>query len=124
MKLRLRENSIRLRLLQSEIELLRQSGRVSEKIQFNERRTLTYTLVVSAAEEISSRYEMDEIVIEIPLAQAREWTTTELVGLKNKQTINGNSTLEITLEKDFVCADRPFDADNRDAFARPSMQNC
>ena len=124
MKLRLRENSIRLRLLRSEIEQLRQSGTVSEKIQFTERQTLTYTLKTSAVEEISSRYENEEIVIEIPLGQAREWTTTDLVGLKNKQAINGNSTLEITLEKDFVCAGRPFDADNRDAFARPSKQNC
>ena len=124
MKLRLRENSIRLRLLQSEIEQLRQSGTVSEKIQFNERQTLTYTLKISAAAtEISSRFENAEIIVEIPLDAAREWMTTDLVGLENKQKINGNLTLEITLEKDFACLDRPFDADNRDAFPRPS-QNC
>lgn len=123
MKLRLRENSIRLRLLRSEIEQLRQSGTVSEKIQFSPRRSLIYTLKVSAATEISSRYENNEIIIEIPFDAACEWTTTDLVGLENKQKINENLTLEITLEKDFACLDRPFDADNRDAFPRPS-QNC
>lgn len=123
MKLRLRENSIRLRLLQSEIEQLRRSGTVSEKIQFNPRQTLTYTLKVSDDEEISSRFENAEIVVRIPFDAAREWMTTDLVGLKNKQVVNDNTTLEITLEKDFVCLDRPFDADNRDAFPRPSAQN-
>ena len=119
MKLRLRENSIRLRLLQSEIEQLRQSGSVSEKIQFSHSQTLTYTLIVSAAaKEISSRFENEQIIVEIPLDAAREWTTTDLVGLKDKQQINQRLTLEITLEKDFACLDRPFDADNRDAFPR------
>ncbi len=124
MKLRLRENSIRLRLLQSEVEQLRQNGTVSEKIRFNEQQTLTYTLVVSAtATEISSRFENREIIIEIPMGAALEWTTTDLIGLENKQKINENLTLEITLEKDFACLDRPFDADIRDAVPRPS-QNC
>ncbi len=124
MKLRLRENSIRLRLLQSEIEQLRQGGTVSEKIRFNERQTLTYTLIVSAAvTKISSRFENAEIIVEIPHNAIREWTTTDLVGLENKQKINENLTLEIKLEKDFVCLDRPFDEDNRDAFPRPT-QNC
>lgn len=124
MKLRFRENSIRLRLLRSEIEQLRQNGNVSEKIQFNFSQTLTYTLVVSAAAtEISARFENAQIIVEIPLDAMREWTTTNLVGLEKKQKITGNLTLEIKLEKDFVCLDRPFDGDNRDAFPRPT-QNC
>ncbi len=117
MKLRLRENSIRLRLLRGEIERLRESGTVSETIKFNESQNLTYTLVTSnEAKEISAHFEASEIVVEIPFEAARDWTETNLVGLEHEQKISENSTLKITLEKDFVCSERPFDRDNADAF--------
>ena len=122
MKLRLRENSIRLRLLQSEIEQLRNNRCVSEKIQFANSKSLTYTIVVSdAAEEISAGFEDGEITVEIPLERATEWLETNRVGLENERKVDGNAALEITLEKDFVCLDRPLDADNADAFPHPKL---
>lgn len=120
MKLRLRENSIRLRLLQSEVSELRIHGIVSEKIQFGAFQTLIYTIKVSRrAEEISARFEDGEITVEIPASAARDWTETNLIGLETEQKINENTGLKITIEKDFACPDRPADADNADAFPNP-----
>ncbi len=125
MKLRLRENSIRLRLLQGEIQRLRASGIVSEKIQFNQFQTFTYTLKTSnEIKKISASFEDSEVVVEIPFDAARDWTETNLIGLENEQKINGNLTLEIKLEKDFACLDRPFDEDNSDAFPKPKTESC
>jgi hypothetical protein len=122
MKVRLSENSIRLRLLQSEVEKVRKSGSVSEKIQFNQSQILTYTLKTSNdAAEISARYEEGEIVVEIPPDAARNWTETNLVGLEKEQRTSETATLKITIEKDFVCLDRAFDADNADAFPHPKL---
>jgi len=122
MKLRLRENSIRLRLLQSEVEQLRKSGSVSETIRFSQFQVLTYILKISNdAAEISARFESGKITVEVPSNAARNWTETNLVGLENKQTVNKNMTLKITIEKDFVCLERPLDADNADAFPHPKM---
>ncbi|MGI8786429.1 MAG: DUF7009 family protein [Pyrinomonadaceae bacterium] len=120
MKLRLRENSIRLRLLQSEIFNLRESGTISEKIRFDAFQTLTYTIAVSRqTEKISARFSDKEIIVEIPFAAAQNWLATNLVGLESKQAIDENSTLKITIEKDFACPERPLDADNADAFPNP-----
>lgn len=120
MKLRLRENSIRLRLLQGEIERLREIGTVSEKIRFNKSQTFTYTLSVSdEIKNLSARFEDEEMIVEIPSGAAREWTETNLVGLEGEQSADENTTLKITIEKDFVCPDRPFDKDNADAFPNP-----
>lgn len=124
MKLRLRENSIRLRLLKSEIELLRKSGSVSKKILFSQSQFLSYTLKISNdAAEISACFEEKEITVVVPSATAREWTETNLVGLEREQAIGENSTLKISIEKDFVCLERPLDADNADSFPHPNM-NC
>lgn len=124
MKLRLRENSIRLRLLQSEVEQLRTREIVSEKIRFGEFQVLTYTLRISNnATQISACFADEEIIIEIPDDTARNWAETNLVGLEHEQTFGDDSTLKITVEKDFVCLERPLDADNADAFPHPKM-NC
>ncbi|MGC2234856.1 MAG: hypothetical protein WA584_01675 [Pyrinomonadaceae bacterium] len=123
MKLRLRENSLRLRLLQSEIKLLKESGSVSETISFGASQILIYRLQISLeARAISAYFQNNEIIVEIPFQMANNWINTEEVGLKFKQKIADETHLSILIEKDFVCVERPFDADNKDAFPHPTAK--
>jgi len=122
MKLRLRENSIRLRLLQSEMNTLGEGGFVAETIVFSANQKLTYWLKISKdASEIFARFENEEIIVEIPTQAARDWIETDLVGLEYEQKIDEAAKLKILIEKDFVCVERPFDADNADAFPHPKV---
>ena len=126
MKLRLRENSVRLRLLQTEITQLREVGNVSERIIFgtNPTDTLTYSVRLSGETEIIFAQMMDnQIEVFLPLKMAENWIDTDEVGLYKTQNIGDLGELEIVVEKDFVCVDRPFDEDNKDAFPHPKM-NC
>lgn len=125
MKLRLRENSIRLRLLQSEVVQLREIGNVSETIVFgiNPAENLTYSLRVSEdADEISAQMTDNQIEVFLPLNAAEIWVDTNEVGLYAEQKIGDSTTLKIIIEKDFVCVERPTDADNKDAFPHPKMK--
>jgi hypothetical protein len=125
MKLRLRENSIRLRLLQSEVVQLREIGNVSETIVFgiNPAENLTYSLRVSEDEdEISAQMTDNQIEVLLPLNAAEIWADTNEVGLYGEQKIGHLTTLKIIVEKDFVCVERPTDADNKDAFPHPKMK--
>lgn len=125
MKLRLRENSIRLRLLQSEVVQLRGIGNVSETIVFgiNPAENLTYSLRVSEdADEISAQMTDNQIEVFLPLNAAESWVDTNEVGLYAEQKIGDLTTLKIIVEKDFVCIERPTDADNKDAFPHPKMK--
>ena len=126
MKLRLRENSIRFRLLQSEVVQLREIGTVSETIVFgiNPAENLTYSLRVSEdADEISAQMTDNQIEVFLPLNAAEIWADTNEVGLYAEQKTGDLATLKIIVEKDFVCVERPTDADNRDAFPHPKI-NC
>src|SRR5688500_7650797 len=126
MKLRLRENSIRLRLLQTEVRQLRETGNVSETIVFgtNRAENLTYSLRVSEdAVEISAQVAGNQIEILLPLDSAKNWADSNEVGLYAERKIDERATLKIVIEKDFVCVERPLDADNKDAFPHPKM-NC
>ncbi|MET0753670.1 MAG: hypothetical protein ABWZ66_09875 [Pyrinomonadaceae bacterium] len=123
MKLRLRDNSLRLRLLQSEITRLKETGSVSEAITFGASQILIYRLQISLeAQAISARFQNNEIIVEIPVEIAGRWINTEQVGLKTEQTPGDGKALLILIEKDFVCIDRPFDADNKDAFPHPKIK--
>lgn len=117
MKLRIRGNSLRLRLLRGEVAQLRASEKVSETINFGNS-TLTYTLQISdSVTEISADFRNDEIAVSLPKELARQWIETEQVGLETAQDIPGAESLNILIEKDFICLDRPHDPDNADAYA-------
>ena len=125
MKLRLRENSIRLRLLQTEVTQLREMGNVSETIVFgvNPTENMTYSLRTSAeAAEISAQMMDNQIEVFLPMKIAEKWADTNEVGLYNEQKIGDLATLKIIVEKDFVCVDRPLDEDNKNAFPHPKAE--
>lgn len=116
MKLRIRGNSIRLRLLRGEVAKFGEKGTVEETINFGTAR-LTYVLQNSAdADDIAAQFDGNEIVVKIPAATAREWTQTDLISLTGEQKIADGESLKILVEKDFVCLDRPDDEDNKDAY--------
>lgn len=127
MKLRIRGNSLRLRLLRGEVEQFGKTGRVEETIRFGESpdACLTYVLEFDRqAQTISTHYAENQITVKIPDAVARNWVESEEVTLENQQAIDddGDSEnfLKILIEKDFVCLDRQDDPDNADAFPHPT----
>ena len=120
MKLRIRGNSIRLRLLRGEIAEFAAKGTLRETVSFGAS-NLTYILqTANGGNELSASFVNDEITVHIPSATAREWTETEAVSLSGEQTVAGGETLKILVEKDFVCLDRIDDPDNEDAYPNTS----
>ncbi len=116
MKLRIRGNSIRLRLLRGEVAQFGATGAVSEKINFGVS-GLIYTLRASnAASELSVELANNEVIITVPDTLARDWVESNEVGFEAEQKVSATETLKILVEKDFVCLDRPEDADNQDAY--------
>lgn len=120
MKLRIRGNSIRLRLLRGEVAEFGATGIIREIINFGAS-DLTYILQsADDADELSAKFTDSEIVVSVPAAAAREWTETEMISLTGEQKIADDEFLKILVEKDFVCLDRLDDEDNKDAYPNTS----
>lgn len=120
MKLRIRGNSIRLRLLRGEVEEFASSGTLRETVNFGAA-NLTYILrTANDANELSAKFTGGEIVVSVPSAAARNWTETESVSLTGEQKNADGEVLKILVEKDFVCLDRIDDEDNRNAYPNTS----
>ena len=123
MKLRIRGNSIRLRLLPGEVAQLGATGEVTEKTVFVQS-NLIYTLRTSrVVKELSANFADNEIVVTLPDTVARDWVESNEVGIEAEQVISPNETLKILVEKDFVCLDRAGDEDNQNAYPHPGL-NC
>ena len=116
MKLRIKGNSIRLRLLRSEVARFADEGRISDEINFGAG-TLRYTLVISDSDSTYATFHNNQISVFVQSETAREWATTDQVGIESEQPIGDSETLSILIEKDFVCVGRPDDPDSADAFS-------
>lgn len=122
MKLRIRGNSIRLRLGKSEVASLAETGGVNASIRFSAEPDahLNYSLVTSPTEKaISARLVDREIKVIVPEGLAREWAKSERVGLEHVQPIGAGDSLAILIEKDFHSLEPRPGVDQSDSFANP-----
>ena len=120
MKLRIRGNSIRLRLTQSEVALLCNAGKVSESVDFEAGGRLVYSLVTSDTEDkIRTTFANACLQVTIPISQARDWIESETIGVEEKNTLP-----TILIEKDFACMTERPGEDERDMFPNPGTTAC
>ena len=122
MKLRVRNNSIRLRLTQTEVAAFAESGAVEETIEFGltADKSLIYRVDRAAVETVRADFADGKITISVPASLAENWAKTNQIGIKTEQDLGNGKMLKILIEKDFVCLDRKDDPDNLDAFPHPT----
>ncbi len=123
MKLRISGNSIRLRLLRSEVAKFVATGRIEERVNFapGDEAFLTYALEHdSGLESVAVRHKASEVIVVVPSEAATSWAETEQVGIYSAVEVGGHGSLEVVVEKDFACLDLS-DAENQDTFPNPQV---
>jgi hypothetical protein len=120
MKLRIRQNSLRLRLNRSDVEQFRKTGFCAESIQFGPGSQLTYTLETSQHWTVmDTRYDHDCIRVLLPLRMAQDWADSDQVSLSLQHSDSSGPSLLI--EKDFQClnCDDRNPSEDADSFPNP-----
>ena len=120
MKLRLRGNSLRLRLNRSEVADLIRTGTLEEAVAFGphpEQRLVYAVGLVPGGEEMAPTASLEgaRVLVQLPLAAAQAWAEGDMVGLY-AETDWG---LKIAVEKDFKCLEPRTHEDESDAFDHP-----
>lgn len=121
MKLRIKGNSLRLRVSPSELARLLENGRIEETIRFapQEDAKLTYALEHATTEqEISVRYRAQEVTVVLSTEVTGKWAEGDRVGVSGTFDV-GHDQLALLVEKDFACLDAN-DVDNGDTFSNPN----
>lgn len=125
MKLRIRANSLRLRITRPELDRLMRKGRIEETIFFapDDGSRLVYSLEHTAAASVPTvRFVPPSLEVRIPTSQAQQWSLGEDVGIHATIDLDHKGSLDLLVEKDFACL-HGSDEDNRDAFPNPNASS-
>lgn len=116
MKIRIKGNSLRYRLTQSEVTRLWEEGFLQEKTPFANG-TFTYSIETSGtdSDKLSAGFTDNRIVLYMPKSMIHELYGTDKVGFQDK-----SGPVSLLVEKDFVCIDNTAE-DQSDNYPNPSI---
>jgi hypothetical protein len=127
MKLRIKGDSLRFRLLKPEVVELHRTGRIQQAVHFSrhfQSDKLIYAIERSEQfDDIEVRHKPQELLVQVPASVIETWATGEDVGIYSDLPLADGDTLAVVIEKDFACLDRS-DEDNRDTFENPLCRVC
>jgi hypothetical protein len=121
MKLRIKGNSLRLRVSRPELARFLDGERIEETIHFTRAPEASLTYALESAVQVAPvrvQYESQIVKVIVSEDQASIWGAESQVGVYSSLDIGATGSLEIIVEKDFACLDRS-DEENGDAFANP-----
>ena len=127
MKIRIKDNSIRLRLTQAEVDSIRDNGLVTSATRFPDGRAFLYALESSpACVAPDASFSDSTISIRVPEADVLAWAATSQVSISGQQVLSDGGALSILVEKDFACLAPRAGEDESDMYPHPgaSGENC
>jgi len=123
-KLRIRDNSIRLRLARGEVDALRDAGLVSARTGFPGGREFQYVVESSPASVNPGAFFSDSIVtVRLPETAVLAWANAEQVSIVGEQRLDDGEPLTILVEKDFACLAPREGEDDSDMYPHPSADS-
>jgi hypothetical protein len=123
MKLRIKDNTVRLRVSRSDLARLVETGRVDSSIHFTGRAEDKWTYAIEMRSDIDSarlRYQPNQITVLLQDAETTAWAGSDRVGIYGSCRLGCGQSLEILVEKDYACLDMS-DAENEDTFPNPAL---
>ncbi|MEP7252599.1 MAG: hypothetical protein ABI683_09475 [Ginsengibacter sp.] len=119
MKIRIKGNSIRLRLTKSEIEAFAAKGFLQDSTSFGNN-SLVYAMKNYAGQNLSADLNDATITVYVPEHFIKDWIGSNLVGLEHSMAMPNGERLHILIEKDFKCIDALITEDQSDYFENPA----
>ncbi len=103
MKLRINGNSVRIRLLEEELEILYKNREITERVQFKDGNWFEYGVFIVDEPEIDSTFENFLIRIPIPSKEIELWRSQRDFSFRRSEMISQDMTLNILIEKELGC---------------------
>jgi hypothetical protein len=123
MKLRIKGDSLRLRVSRSEVASILAGVCLEDSIHFTPEASAEFSYALQKDPSVirpTVQYIGNKVTILIPAEQANAWGVTDQVGIAEDISLGNLGTLALLIEKDFACLDRS-DEDNQDTFPNPKV---
>jgi len=124
MKLRIRGNSVRIRLSQTELEQLAETGVTEDRVRFSAEASLAYRVSVAPDGPVRAELGPGGVTVTLPKPTLEHWLRPEEVSIRAEQPIGGGEALKILVEKDFACLVSREGEDESDLFPNPARKAC
>jgi hypothetical protein len=122
MKLRIKGNTLRVRVSRSELARFLAGDRLEDTIHFTPEPRAKFAYALQQEHSLRRpivRYTENRVAILIPADQANAWGTTDQVGIVEDIALGNLGSLALLVEKEFACLDGS-EADNEDTFPNPN----
>lgn len=121
MKLRILDNSIRLRLTRTEVETAKSEGLVRGRVHFGGLNAFEYVFESSPATVTPEANIVNNVMtVRVPSADVQDWAESEQVSIEAAQWLDDGGQLQILVEKDFACLAPRDGEDESDMFPHPN----
>ena len=119
MKLRIKSNSIRIRLTKTEVSTLANTGYLEDETLFANNKFVYALQSIDNGNELSATMDTNKITMFVPAALIKDWPENNVTGFNAKMPVAENNSLYLLLEKDFVCLDETTE-DQSDNYENPN----
>lgn len=125
MKLRILDDSIRLRLSRGDVLAADEQGVVEGRTRFPDGSQFIYALEALDQGPAIADYSADRLLVGMPADQISSWANDdEAVSLQGEVDLPGGGRLNLLVEKDFKCLTGRPDEDQSDLFVNPESTEC
>lgn len=124
MKLRIRGNSVRIRLSQTELEQLAEGGVAEDRVRFSKEAELAYRVQVAPDGAVRADLGPRGVTVTLPKPTLERWLAPAEVSIRAEQQVGEGETLKILVEKDFACLVPREGEDESDLFPNPTRRAC
>jgi hypothetical protein len=121
MKIRIKGNTLRIRITKAEMDLFAEKEHLEEQTEFGNN-NLTYTLRQNESDKISAAFDNNRITVFMPKQLAAEWINSNRVGFEERMPVGNGRNLYLLLEKDFKCLDQTIE-DQSDNYENPLVKH-
>ncbi len=118
MKIRLLNQSIRLRISKKDLAELDKNGKLSSFTEFGGNK-LYYTLHSGEVPQPQASFAHNTIRVDVPRSAVENLVRSNLVGIFHKQVLKSGAIISIKLEKDYKCLTMRNE-DESDLFINPN----
>ena len=119
MKIRIKENSLRIRLLKSEVDKLETEGYLEAETSFVNKKLVYALESTEEGSKLTVDFIDNKITMFVPTVLLKGWAGNSIVGFDAHMPLSESDSLFLLLEKDFVCTDATME-DQSDNFLNPN----
>ncbi|MEP2240161.1 MAG: hypothetical protein ABJI22_17470 [Maribacter sp.] len=120
MKIRIKGDSIRFRLTQTEVKSLSDNGQIHDSTNFGTIKFNYGVVLKSTIEQLHIGFDNNSIILEMPEAIGKAWFSNDIITYDHTMKTAAGNNLYLLLEKDFTCLDNTIE-DQSDNYPNPKL---